>query len=105
MPTCTFGAHIECQHKVNIPHHHQLPRSINLYSLNTPTTTKDVLLETEQTPAPTTKQEMPLVIPGLMSQDSKDDKTSQWQTKLMGKKIGDASNETVSSFASYVLSK
>jgi len=48
---------------------------------------------------------MPLVIPGLMSQDSKDDKTSQWQNKLMGKKIGDASNETVSSFASYVLSK
>jgi len=34
---------------------------------------------------------MPLVVPGLMSKDG--DKTSDWQNKLMGKKIGDSSDE------------
>jgi len=38
---------------------------------------------------------MPLVVPGLMSKDG--DKTSQWMNDLAGKKIGDTSNETVSS--------
>ncbi|KAK5120567.1 hypothetical protein LTR85_006223 [Meristemomyces frigidus] len=37
---------------------------------------------------------MPLVIPGMMSNKGGDDKTSQWMDKLMGKKIGDSSNET-----------
>lgn len=36
---------------------------------------------------------MPLVVPGLQSTDG--DKTSQWMNKLVGKKIGDTSNETV----------
>ena len=29
------------------------------------------------------------------------DKTSEWMNKLMGKKIGDSSNETVKAFPSY----
>ncbi|KAK5114862.1 hypothetical protein LTR62_002019 [Meristemomyces frigidus] len=36
---------------------------------------------------------MPLVIPGMQSSGG-DDKTSGWMNKLMGKKIGDSSNET-----------
>ncbi|KAF2214770.1 hypothetical protein CERZMDRAFT_36283 [Cercospora zeae-maydis SCOH1-5] len=35
---------------------------------------------------------MPLVVPGLQSTDG--DKTSEWMNKLVGKKIGDTSNET-----------
>ncbi|KAF2762033.1 hypothetical protein EJ05DRAFT_507628 [Pseudovirgaria hyperparasitica] len=35
---------------------------------------------------------MPLVVPGLNSKDSSS--SSDWQTKLMGKKIGETSNET-----------
>jgi hypothetical protein len=38
---------------------------------------------------------MPLVIPGLTSKDG-DNKTSKWMNDLVGKKIGDNSNETVS---------
>lgn len=38
---------------------------------------------------------MPLVVPGMMSNNS-GDKTSDWMNKLVGKKIGDSSNETVS---------
>lgn len=38
---------------------------------------------------------MPLVVPGITSQGG-NDKTSDWMNKLMGKKIGDNSNETVS---------
>jgi len=34
---------------------------------------------------------MPLVVPGLMSKGG--DKTSDWQNKLLGKKIGDSSDE------------
>ena len=37
---------------------------------------------------------MPLVVPGLMSDDK--DKTSHWKNQLMGKKLGDTSDETVS---------
>ncbi|KAK4540548.1 hypothetical protein LTR36_009078 [Oleoguttula mirabilis] len=37
---------------------------------------------------------MPLIVPGMMSSNGGDDKTSQWMNKLMGKKIGEASNET-----------
>ena len=37
---------------------------------------------------------MPLVIPGLQSKDG-DNKTNKWMNDLMGKKIGDSSNETV----------
>ena len=36
---------------------------------------------------------MPLVVPGLMS-DSKD-KSGEWQNKLMGKKLGDSSDNIV----------
>lgn len=38
---------------------------------------------------------MPLVVPGLMSKDG--DKTNDWMNKLMGKKIGETSDEIVSS--------
>jgi len=34
---------------------------------------------------------MPLVVPGLMSNSK--DKTNDWQNKLMGKKLGDSSDE------------
>lgn len=37
---------------------------------------------------------MPLVVPGLMSKDG--DKTNDWMNKLMGKKIGETSDEIVS---------
>lgn len=46
---------------------------------------------------------MPLVDPVTQSSG---DKTSEWMSKLVGKKIGDASNETVSknySFPSFVV--
>ena len=36
---------------------------------------------------------MPLVVPGLSSTGG--DKTSDWMNKLVGKKMGDTSNETV----------
>ena len=38
---------------------------------------------------------MPLVVPGLTSKDGGDDKTSKWMSELMGKKIGETSDETV----------
>ena len=38
---------------------------------------------------------MPLVVPGLQSTDG-NDKTSKWMNDLVGKKIGETSNETVS---------
>ena len=37
---------------------------------------------------------MPLVVPGLQSKGS-DDKTNKWMNDLVGKKLGDSSNETV----------
>ena len=40
---------------------------------------------------------MPLVVPGLTNNSSENDKTNNWMNQLMGKKIGDTSNETVSS--------
>ena len=40
---------------------------------------------------------MPLVVPGLTYNSSENDKTNNWMNQLMGKKIGDTSNETVSS--------
>ena len=42
---------------------------------------------------------MPLVVPGLTS--NKDDKTSKWMNDLVGKKIGESSDETVRSVASF----
>jgi hypothetical protein len=36
---------------------------------------------------------MPLVVPGIQSKDGKGE---DWTTKLMGKSLGDAHNETVS---------
>ena len=42
---------------------------------------------------------MPLVVPGLMnSGGGGDDKNSKWMNELVGKKIGENSNETVRSF-------
>lgn len=39
---------------------------------------------------------MPLVVPGLTSNSGGgDDKTSKWMNDLVGKKIGETSNETV----------
>lgn len=37
---------------------------------------------------------MPLIVPGLQSNDSGD--INKWMNELVGKKIGDSSNETVS---------
>ena len=39
---------------------------------------------------------MPLVVPGLQSKGG-DDKTSKWMNSLMGKKIGESSDQTVCS--------
>jgi len=44
---------------------------------------------------------MPLVVPGLTNNSSENDKTNTWMNQLMGKKIGDTSNETVSSLRPY----
>jgi hypothetical protein len=44
---------------------------------------------------PSATQTMPLVVPGLMS--SGKDKNDDWAQKLMGKKIGDSSDEVVRS--------
>ena len=38
---------------------------------------------------------MPLVVPGLMSKDGSKDKTADWQNQLMGKRLGDTSDNTV----------
>lgn len=38
---------------------------------------------------------MPLVVPGLQSKDG--NSGDDWMSKLMGKKLGDSHNETVSS--------
>jgi hypothetical protein len=38
---------------------------------------------------------MPLVVPGLMSKDGSKDKTADWQNQLMGKKLGDTSDNMV----------
>lgn len=40
---------------------------------------------------------MPLVVPGLTSNSGSNDQTSKWMNELVGKKIGDSSNETVRS--------
>jgi hypothetical protein len=45
---------------------------------------------------PTTTANMPLVVPGLTNNSGENDKTNNWMNQLMGKKIGDTSNETVS---------
>jgi hypothetical protein len=45
---------------------------------------------------------MPLVVPGLMSKGG-DDKTNDWMSKLMGKKIGESSDEIVSLDNTYLL--
>ena len=44
---------------------------------------------------------MPLVVPGLTNNSSENDKTNTWMNQLMGKKIGDTSNETVSPLRPY----
>ncbi|KAF2401424.1 hypothetical protein EJ06DRAFT_555996 [Trichodelitschia bisporula] len=36
---------------------------------------------------------MPLVVPGLTSSSSANSKTDDWANKLMGKKLGDETNE------------
>ncbi|RDW94365.1 hypothetical protein BP5796_00128 [Coleophoma crateriformis] len=36
---------------------------------------------------------MPLVVPGINSQGGGNDKTSEWMNKLVGKKIGDTSDQ------------
>jgi hypothetical protein len=48
---------------------------------------------------------MPLVVPGLTNNSSENDKTNNWMNQLMGKKIGDTSNETVSSLRPYTGTK
>ena len=38
---------------------------------------------------------MPLVVPGLTSNSGDNEQTNKWMNQLVGKKIGDSSNETV----------
>lgn len=38
---------------------------------------------------------MPLVVPGLMGKSGASDDSSKWQEQLMGKKLGDVSDNTV----------
>jgi len=38
---------------------------------------------------------MPLVVPGLTSNSGDNDQTNKWMNDLVGKKLGDSSNETV----------
>lgn len=38
---------------------------------------------------------MPLVVPGLTSNSGDNEQTNKWMNELVGKKIGDSSNETV----------
>lgn len=42
-----------------------------------------------------TRSNMPLVVPGITSGGDKGDKTKEWTDKLVGKKIGEASDATV----------
>jgi hypothetical protein len=44
---------------------------------------------------------MPLVVPGLTNNSGENDKTNNWMNQLMGKKIGDTSNETVRALHSF----
>ncbi|KAL3427839.1 peptidase inhibitor [Phlyctema vagabunda] len=37
---------------------------------------------------------MPLVVPGINSQEDGNDKTQEWMNKLVGKKIGETSDQT-----------
>lgn len=39
---------------------------------------------------------MPLVVPGINSGDKENSKTEEWTQKLVGKKIGESHNSTVS---------
>jgi hypothetical protein len=39
---------------------------------------------------------MPLVVPGINSGDKENSKTEEWTQKLVGKKIGESSDSTVS---------
>ena len=41
---------------------------------------------------------MPLVVPGLTSNSGDNDQTNKWMNELVGKKLGDSSNETVRYF-------
>jgi hypothetical protein len=41
---------------------------------------------------------MPLVVPGLTSNSGDNDQTNKWMNELVGKKLGDSSNETVRSY-------
>jgi hypothetical protein len=43
-----------------------------------------------------TSPNMPLVVPGLTSNSGDNEQTNKWMNELVGKKIGDSSNETVS---------
>ena len=73
-----------------------LPSFTRIIPLNKPTSSKQFNSVLLQNPQNLTQEvKMPLVVPGLMSK-SGDDKTSKWMNDLVGKKIGDASDETVS---------
>ncbi len=41
---------------------------------------------------------MPLVVPGITSQGGDKSKTEEWSNKLVGKKLGEGSDATVSTF-------
>ncbi len=43
-----------------------------------------------------TSFKMPLVVPGITSGDGENAKTNEWMNKLVGKKLGESSDATVS---------
>lgn len=48
-----------------------------------------------------THLKMPLVVPGITSSGGEQSKTDEWTNKLVGKKIGESSDSTVSFPVSY----
>jgi hypothetical protein len=54
----------------------------------------EFVIPTVSVTTPHHQHTMPLVVPGLMTNDK--DKTTNWQNQLMGKKIGDTSDAIVS---------
>jgi hypothetical protein len=87
MPCALSGDHMH-------PHHDNNRTCIFTFLL-----TKTLLLSTKPFRQTTSRKLitiMPLVVPGLTSNSGDNDQTNKWMNQLMGKKIGDQSNETVS---------
>jgi hypothetical protein len=61
------------------------------------------LLPTVSVTSPSAVHTMPLVVPGIQSNDK--DLTTEWMNKLMGKKLGDSHDEVVSPYKQRLASK